>query len=36
MQPNPGLGRLRVLDDIVNGFLEREEDVVADFRRNGN
>ena len=33
-QSNPGLGRLRVFDDVVDGFLEGEEDVVADFRRN--
>jgi len=35
-QSNPGLGRLRVLDDIMNGLFKREEDVVADFRRNRN
>ena len=35
-QPDPRLGRLRVLDDVVDGLLEREKSIVADFRRNRN
>jgi hypothetical protein len=34
-QSNPDFGCLRVFDHIVDGFLEGEKNVVADFRRNG-
>ena len=33
-QPNPDFARLRVFDDVVDGFLEREKNIVAHFRRN--
>src|SRR5882762_6028705 len=33
-QPDPGFGRLRVLDHIIDGFLEGEKNMVTDFRRN--